>query len=99
MSMQQPSQRKPATRGGGMPPAFVPPPAGATLSYASPARPRKPWPRRALNWMRYHLEDRVGNAIMWIVGVPILGVFVFVIFRPRSTLRLLLYFFGHNSGE
>ena len=99
MSLHQPSQpqRKPTTRG--IPPTFVPPPPGATLNYATPAPPRKPWHKRARNWVRYHLEDRVGNAIMWVVGVPIIGLLAFIMVRPITTMRLLLHFFGHSSGE
>ena len=77
----------------------MPPHPGATLSYASPGRPRRPWPRRAWNWARYHLGDRLGNVIMWCVGVPIIGLGAFVLLRPITTMRLLLYFFGHSSGQ
>ena len=87
-----PGTRKPVTSR--LPPIVTAPPPGSTLNYAAPVRPRKPWPRRAWNWVRYHLEDRVGNAIMWTVGSVVVGLIAFVIYRPVTTARLLLHFFG-----
>ena len=62
------------------------------LNYATPPRPRKSWPRRAYNWVRYHLEDRVGNAIMCIFA-PLV---VFAMVRPFTTFRFLLYLFSRG---
>jgi hypothetical protein len=76
-------------------PPIVPPsiPAanpGETLNYQTPPLKRKPWPRRAWNWTRYHLEDRVGTAFTWVIFV----ILVLIVLRPVTTLRLFLYFFG-----
>ena len=91
--MSQPGPRKSVSPR--LPPTFVPPAAGATLNYATPGRPRKRWPRRLWNWVRYHVEDRVGNAIMWIFA-PLV---IFVLVRPFTTLRILLFLFGQRSEQ
>ena len=59
---------------------MVPPPAGSVLDYQQPRR-TKSLPRRIINHIRYHYEDRLGNMIMWVVG-PLCFLFLFVAWRP-----------------
>ena len=63
------------------PPAIPSAAPAGTLPYATPPRPRKSWPRRAWNHVRYHYEDRLGNAIMF--GVTVLAMmFLILLIRP-----------------
>ena len=82
------------TGDGGRRRRIVPPPAqspvpGRIIGYAQPQpRARKSLPRRAWNWVRYHVEDRAGNAIMFTLAV--LGMsLLFLVTRP-SFLRAVL---------
>jgi hypothetical protein len=73
------------------PHGFVPPPPAPRdpiLSYAQPPRPRKSLPRRACNWVRYHIEDRAGNAIMFCI--TLIGVMLLLLITRPSFLRLMI---------
>jgi hypothetical protein len=75
-----------------VPPQPPLPPSGGVINYARhDPRPRKSLPRRAWNWVRYHVEDRAGNAIMFtlvVIGMSLL----FLITRPsfvRAVLEMM----------
>jgi len=79
---------------------FVPPlaaPRDSILPYEPPPRPRKSLPRRAWNWVRYHVEDRVGNAIMFCIGV--IGMMLFILLTRPGFLALLIRLLHGGGGS
>ena len=82
-------------RAGFVPPP--PPPRDPIISYSQPPpRPRKSLPRRAWNWIRYHIEDRMGNAIMFCIAV--IGMTLLILLTRPSVLRVILELL-HSGGN
>jgi hypothetical protein len=69
------------------PPVMVAPPPGSILEYQQPRR-RKSLPRRIINHVRYHYEDRAGNLIMWIVGPLCIAALLFI-WRPSFWIMVM----------
>jgi hypothetical protein len=78
---------------------FVPPAAATRdpiLAYEPPPRPRKSLLRRTWNWVRYHVEDRVGNAIMF--GIGVIGIMLIILFtRPGFIVLLIRLLHGGDN--
>jgi hypothetical protein len=70
---------------------MVPPPPGSVLEYQQPRR-KKSLYRRIVNHIRFHYEDRLGNAIMWVVG-PIAIAILILMLRPSFWILLMRLIF------